>query len=425
MSSYTYSLNEELNKKKWDFKKKEYIKCFEKAERQTIINNPRISIVIISWRRHPDTIKNIQILQKQRCHNFELIFVNNGGSDEEFIEVLPFVDTYIKLNKNTGAYLARNVGAVFANGPILLFLEDDGIPDIQLVESHLLTFEVYDVICVRGVYLPKINNNILNTKQNHYYHGNKFFPSYIDLEGNASINAEAFYRVGGWDDNITFGHGGPDLSIRLLEYEPDMKKQIYSPISIILHDYANNEEHLHKKLEKQRISKDRLKGKHKNWESLLFNWRNLYQLEQKVLPKITKRTGVWEEVEILKKKIFNRNEEFLMDDFNDYFFYLEDTDISVILKGISHGNICIFGAGELGKLTYSFLKGLGIKIKNFYDNNPKHWDSFIENVVINDPSQISFNEDFIIIASSWYREISFQLESKGYKRGENFLIVNK
>jgi GT2 family glycosyltransferase len=415
------SLMNELRKKNWNYKKKDYIQHFEKAERKRVVSEPNISIIIISWRLHPDTIKNLQILQEQRYNNFELIFVNNGGSEEEFIDLFPYMDTYIKLNKNTGAYLARNIGAVFANGPILLFLEDDGIPDIQLVESHLLTFKVYDVLFVRGIYFPKTKHNKFNLKQKHYFHGDKCFPSYIDLEGNAAINAEVFYQVGGWDDKIVFGHGGPDLSIRLLEYEPDMKKQIYCPYSIIFHDYANNEEHIQQKREKQKLSKERLKRKHRLWDSLLNTWRNFYHMEQKILPRVNKQGGVWEEFEKQKKKIIKRNEKF----FGQDFFYLDDTKLIDTLRENSHYNISIFGTGELGKLTYNYLKLNGIKVKNFYDNNFKNCGSFIENIAVKNPSELIAGIDFILIASAWYEEISLQLEKQGCQKDKCYLIVKK
>ncbi len=48
-----------------------------------------------------------------------------------------------------------------------------------------------------------------------YYLGDKPFPIYADLEGNTTYKAKAFFKFGGWDDEIKFGGGGVDLSIRL------------------------------------------------------------------------------------------------------------------------------------------------------------------------------------------------------------------
>ena len=161
-----------------------------------VINRPNISVIVISWRLHPDNVKSFQVLEKQRDQNFELIFVNNGADDKEFEPLRPFIDKYIKLNKNTGAYLARNIGAVFAEAPILLFLEDDCIPESNLIKVHLNLFQEYEIIACRGVCIPK-SNNVLNKLAKHYYLGDKSFPIFADLEGNTSY-FYIFYQAGGW-----------------------------------------------------------------------------------------------------------------------------------------------------------------------------------------------------------------------------------
>src|SRR5690606_33162565 len=98
-----------LIEKNWLNKEKLYNKYFEFVTYFNIIESPKVSIIVIAWRLHHDTLKNFQILQQQRDQNFELIFVNNGAKHDEFDSLIPYIDTYIKLNENTGAYLARNV----------------------------------------------------------------------------------------------------------------------------------------------------------------------------------------------------------------------------------------------------------------------------------------------------------------------------
>ena len=51
-------------------------------------------------------------------------------TDAEMAAVRPWVDIVVTLNTNTGAYLSRNIGAVFANAPILLFVDDDAMPGL-------------------------------------------------------------------------------------------------------------------------------------------------------------------------------------------------------------------------------------------------------------------------------------------------------
>lgn len=261
-----------LKDKRWQNKKETYTACFDSVTFQHTVSEPAVSIIVISWRLHPDSLKNFQILEKQRDQNFELIFVDNGGKDGEFETLKQYVDTYVRLNRNTGAYLARNIGALFAKAPLLLFLEDDGIPDQSLIRAHLDLYQEYDIIACRGLYIPKTNNP-LNDQQGHYYVGDKEYPTFAHVEGNTSYLSETFFRVGGWDDDIRFGGGGLELYFRLLTIEPDKRKQIYSPAPIIHHDYAKDETHFKEKRNKQALSFERLRKKYPLWDETIRNYR--------------------------------------------------------------------------------------------------------------------------------------------------------
>lgn len=254
-------LKERLRLVGWDDRLASYSEFVEDALIINALAEPSISVIVISWRLHPDTLRCLELLQKQRQCNFQLVFVNNGASAGEFASLKPYVDVLLRLSENTGAYLARNIGSLYASAPVLLFLEDDGIPADNLIDAHLKAHATYDVIAVRGVCAFKTLNT-LNLLQKHYYLGDRPYPRYCDLEGNVSYAARHFHAAGGWDDNITFGHGGIDLSLRLLGIDPDLRKQIYSPEPVIFHDYAADGQKLSAKRDKQSSSWQYLKGKH-------------------------------------------------------------------------------------------------------------------------------------------------------------------
>ncbi len=265
------NLTSRLEQKGWQRKKERYEACFESATALRAVRSPAISIIVISWRLHPDNVTNFQTLDRQRGQNYELIFVDNGAKEGEFDALKPFIDTYVRLNTNTGAYLARNIGALFASAPILLFLEDDGIPKDDFVACHLAVHDTYDVVAVRGVYSPKTASP-LNDTATHYHLGDVPFPYPGNLEGNSSYRADAFYAVGGWDDDINFGYGGWELALRLLRLHPDPRKQIYSPGPVIYHDFAMSTEHLQEKRKKQEDSLQRLKKKYPDWDAVMNGW---------------------------------------------------------------------------------------------------------------------------------------------------------
>ncbi|MCX7817049.1 MAG: glycosyltransferase [Syntrophales bacterium] len=282
---YKHPLINALQTKGWEYKKDLYLEHFDYVLKLKETSSPSISVIVISWRLHEDTVKNFQILNKQRNQNFELIFVDNGGKEREFELLKPYVDIYIRLKNNTGAYLARNIGSVFASAPILLFLEDDGIPESNLIKSHLDIHKKYDVIAVRGVYKPK-TSNVLNRYAAHYFLGDKPFPYPSNLEGNSSYRADIFYKVGGWNDEIFFGHGGKELAIRLLRIENDPRKQIYSPEPIIYHDFATDNAHLAKKIRKQQESLSDLKKKYPEWDTIISTWKKFFARHDQLIPKI-------------------------------------------------------------------------------------------------------------------------------------------
>ncbi|MHC4728500.1 MAG: exostosin domain-containing protein, partial [Planctomycetota bacterium] len=247
----------------WERKLSLYRKFFEHVACLRQVTAPAISVIVISWRLHPDTIKSFESLIQQRNENFELVFVDNGAKPGEFDCLKPFIDTYVRLNQNTGAYLARNVGAVFAKGRIILFLDDDGIPETDILRSYREAFDKYEAVAVRGSIWPKDRNAEPYDGNQNY--GDKPFPYFSCQEGITAYDALVFYYVGGWDDKIIFGGGGIDISRRLLDVEPDMRKQIYLPQIVLYHDRLTDEAKLRNKKKKQSISEERLRRKHSDY----------------------------------------------------------------------------------------------------------------------------------------------------------------
>jgi len=256
-------LGRKLAERGWDRKLALYRKFFEHVDYLQQVAAPAISVVVVSWRLHPDTIKSFESLTRQRNEHFELIFVDNGGPPGEFDCLKPYIDTYIRLNQNTGAYLARNFGAVFATGRILLFLDDDGIPAADILRSYHEAFDEYEAVAVRGSIWPKDRNAPPYTEHLHY--GDRPFPYFSCQEGNTAYRAPLFYMAGGWDDKIILGGAGLDLSRRLLDVEPDMRKQIYWPKAVLYHDMNNQRADWERKKQIREASVERLKRKHPDY----------------------------------------------------------------------------------------------------------------------------------------------------------------
>lgn len=109
--------------------------------------------------------------------------------------------------------------------------------------------------------------------------------------------------------------------------------------------------------------------------------------------------------EVLKKKI---NEG------NDYW--------SSILLKIKEKNIYIFGAGAFGRDIKKRLDNKGRKFEGYIDNNVEIQGKEIDGLeVYNLEAVLEKGSYFIIIASTWYKEIEKQLKNSDVK---NYLIID-
>ncbi|MFW6002373.1 MAG: glycosyltransferase, partial [archaeon] len=236
-------LDEKLNGKKWNWKRPLYHYYFDYVDFINPVECPAVSIVVISNKYKEEILENLQSLKAQSKEYSEIIFVNNGASDAEFKELTPYIDVYIRLKKDSGACIGRNIGAVFSSAKIILYIDDDGFPEENLVNAHIETHNNYDVIAVRGVYWPKTTKEI----PGHYYLGDSVKPASMILEGNTSFVSNIFFRVGGWSDYFQIYGEGTELSYRILDIEPDKTKQIYIPRAVLKHDHFRSPSHKSRK----------------------------------------------------------------------------------------------------------------------------------------------------------------------------------
>lgn len=261
-------LDEALQKKDWWHKRAVYSYWFEKVEQLQEGSGEIVSAIIIANKFKQKSVENFKRLYQQLKGIGEIIFVNNGLADEAFNELMPYITTYVKANGNAGAYLARNLGSVFSKGEYLIFVDDDGIPDQGFISAHLKEHRSRNIVVSRGMYY---SGDVTNDPW-HYNMGNKVIPACTILEGNAFYLAEAFYQAGGWGDYILFGHGGKDLSYRLLSYYPNEEQQIYTPNSRLRHEYFRGDAHKNEKKIKQNVSLKLLESLHPGLIETIDNW---------------------------------------------------------------------------------------------------------------------------------------------------------
>ena len=119
------------------------------------------SVVMPVYKRSKIISLAINSLLSQSFDPIEIIIVDNNTEDNETNELKKIINNfnkktsypliYIKSPKNSGA-LARNIGATFASGDLVAFLDTDVILDYDYYETLIRYFELDDkLIAIQGL----------------------------------------------------------------------------------------------------------------------------------------------------------------------------------------------------------------------------------------------------------------------------------
>jgi glycosyltransferase involved in cell wall biosynthesis/ADP-heptose:LPS heptosyltransferase len=198
-----------------------------------------VSVVIVTYNRTEDVRKCIGSVDKQHTprEKYEVIVVDNGLTDENIIK--PLCEQYIKCPVNLGLSEGRNIGACFAKGRIIAFLDDDALVNSNYISSIEEAFDKYDIFGFRGKVLPKTNPDV-NSGADNYDRGNEPFCTFCDQEGNSAFLKDVYLDTDGMDP-LLFGAEGSDLSYRIRQKYECFNRIIYWPETVIYHDATGGE----------------------------------------------------------------------------------------------------------------------------------------------------------------------------------------
>ena len=191
-----------------------------------------LSIVIPTYNRSERLRSCLEALacQTQPTDDFEVIVVNDGGTDdtEKMVSSLnvPYALKMIH-QKNQGQNVARNYGVEFAQGRYCLFLDDDIIAEPELIAEHLHLHHHHERVIGLGqmsLHFENPENWFINTYlsgwREHYDELNQGTrePSWHDCyAGNVSIPRSVFLEVGGFAEDIRRSHD-VELGYRLQQH---------------------------------------------------------------------------------------------------------------------------------------------------------------------------------------------------------------
>jgi GT2 family glycosyltransferase len=143
---------------------------------------PKITIIVLNWNGHNDTIDCLNSLQKVIDDNFEILLVDNGSKIHPIDEIeikFPNIN-YLKLDNNYGYSGGNNRGFDYIknNTDYVCFLNNDVIVDMNFLNNLRCGLDEFGGINIFGpkIYFEYPSNKIwfgggiVNLKQGQIYH---------------------------------------------------------------------------------------------------------------------------------------------------------------------------------------------------------------------------------------------------------------
>lgn len=190
----------------------------------------KLSICLSTFNRSTELEQALVALKNQTESQFELIVINDGSTDPETLRAHQFLKTkYFDLQhnwkwvdqENTYLGMARNNAAKIASGNCLLFLDDDNIPETNMVETYKRYWLTQDykvfVSCFKIFYdnQPGVFN--------HWYP----FPTAgfsrtlanIISDAQCLIDKDFFWKVGGYTSDKGIGYEDWEFYLKVVQHE--------------------------------------------------------------------------------------------------------------------------------------------------------------------------------------------------------------
>ena len=183
-----------------------------------MITPNQVSLIIPTYNRQEIVFQTLQYIKQQSISGFEVVLVDQTESIDgnlKYFKSRIFKYKYLRITE-PGLPNARNVGAENAKGDILIFIDDDSIPENDLIQCYMNLFngDGKDKLCIGGRIIEK-NTTMFKEKDSIVggwitWYGKTLKNFDTDTSGkcewaaggNFGLTKNLFNETGGFDSNF-------------------------------------------------------------------------------------------------------------------------------------------------------------------------------------------------------------------------------
>ncbi|MEZ4459642.1 MAG: glycosyltransferase family 2 protein [bacterium] len=201
------------------------------------------SFVVVAWNAESGLLACLTAITNQigiDRGDFEIVVVDNGELRVCRERLAQLADTVITTTQNVGCSTGRNIGAAYARGALLSFIDDDGLVQHDYAINALKYFQDEQIVALRGRVVAH-EHPYFTTLAGHYDRGPQPIEESLTAEGTMTIRAATFMECNGFPDGMV-GHEGIHLSFAIRNRYPNAKI-IYAPDVVLEHDYMKGWHH--------------------------------------------------------------------------------------------------------------------------------------------------------------------------------------
>ena len=171
------------------------------------IQGERVSIIVPTFNGARRIGACLRALLKQDSRRqFEIVVVDDGSTDNTAAVIMEFADVRLIRQANAGPAAARNRGAREATGSIILFTDDDCVPEPDWMEQMLVCFRDGEVVGAKGVYRTRQTGLIARFVQIEYEDRYRLVARQTDIDFidtySAAFRRHRFLEMGGYDTSF-------------------------------------------------------------------------------------------------------------------------------------------------------------------------------------------------------------------------------